>query len=180
MTVTPTEGLTTDPGNANGIFAPANAAAVNLSQTQSDGQMFLQLMVAQMKYQDPMNPVDSTQMLTQQAQFTQLQSIQEIQSEMEMMLSANLAQGATSLIGKNVAWTDSDGNQQTGVVDGTTFTASGPTLSIGGQDIAYLDVTTVNPSADSGSGSSGSTSTSAGSTSTSTGSTSSSSGTTTT
>ena len=41
---------------------------------------FLKLLVAQMKYQDPMSPADSTQFLTQTAQFTQLETLQKIEA----------------------------------------------------------------------------------------------------
>ena len=40
--------------------------------------MFLQLLVAQMRYQDPMNPTDSSQFLSQSAQFTALEKMQDV------------------------------------------------------------------------------------------------------
>ena len=132
-------------GVANGIFAPANATASDTSGTQQDSDMFLQLMVAQLKYQDPMNPTDSSTMLTQNATFTEVQSMQELQKEMSMLLSSQLAFGAASMIGKQVSWTDADGNAQSGIVSGTTFAASGPTLSVNGTDVPVASVTTVAP-----------------------------------
>jgi flagellar basal-body rod modification protein FlgD len=132
-------------GVANGIFAPADATAADTSGTQQDSDMFLQLMVAQLKYQDPMNPTDSSTMLTQNATFTEVQSMQELQKEMSMLLSSQLAFGAASMIGKQVSWTDADGNVQSGTVSGTTFAASGPTLSVNGTDVPVASVTTVAP-----------------------------------
>ncbi len=48
----------------------ANAAPANPSVSKN---MFLQLLVAQIKNQDPLNPADGVQFLTQLAQFTQLE-----------------------------------------------------------------------------------------------------------
>jgi flagellar basal-body rod modification protein FlgD len=58
---------TTDP------FAPRTAAPDN-STTQVTKNMFLQLLVAQIKNQDPMSPSDGVQFLSQLAQFQQLEN----------------------------------------------------------------------------------------------------------
>lgn len=56
---------------------------------------FLNLMVAQLRNQDFMNPVDDTQYMAQLAQFTTLQQMQEMAYNSKTALF-------TSLIGKNV------------------------------------------------------------------------------
>jgi len=126
-----------------GIFAPSTASAADTASTKADQQQFLQLMVAQLRYQDPMNPTDSSQFLAQNATFTQVQAIQEMQQEMEMALSAQLAFGATAMIGKQVSWIDAAGVTQSGTVDGTTFTSSGPVLSVGNESVALNAIATV-------------------------------------
>src|SRR5215813_6013028 len=57
---------TTDP------FAPREAASPDTTQVTKN--MFLQLLVAQIKNQDPLNPSDGVQFLTQLAQFQQLEN----------------------------------------------------------------------------------------------------------
>jgi len=130
-----------------GIFAANNASSsstgANGSSGSDDSQMFLQLMVAQMKYQDPMNPTDSSQMLTQNATFTEVQAIQEMQSEMGMVLSSQLAFGSASMIGKNVSWVDADGNVRSGAVDSVDFSPSGPVVNVGDQQVALNSVASV-------------------------------------
>jgi flagellar basal-body rod modification protein FlgD len=46
-------------------------------------ETFLQLLVAQIKNQDPMNPSDGTQFLSQLAQFTQLEQTMDIRQDVE-------------------------------------------------------------------------------------------------
>jgi flagellar basal-body rod modification protein FlgD len=135
MTVSPVS-------NDYGMFA-ANAATSTSGSTNNDSQMFLQLMVAQMKYQDPMNPTDTSSMMAQNATFTEVQAIQEMQSEMGMVLSSQLAFGSAAMIGKNVSWIDANGVTQSGTVTGASFTSSGPVLSVGNQQIAMSDVASV-------------------------------------
>lgn len=131
-------------GSDYGMFAAnATSSAAGASSTKSDSDMFLQLMVAQMKYQDPMNPTDSSTMLTQNATFTQVQAIQEMQNEMGMVLSSQLAFGSAAMIGKNVSWMDANGQTQSGIVDGASFTSSGPMLNVGDQQIAVSAIASV-------------------------------------
>ena len=49
--------------------------------------MFLNLMVAQLRYQDPMNPTDSGQFLAQTAQFTALEKMQDVADQTAALLS---------------------------------------------------------------------------------------------
>ena len=63
-------------------------------------QMFLQLLVAQLKNQDPMNPTDSTQFVSQLAQFSELEQVIGIRGDIEsQMNSTTAATGASSTAG---------------------------------------------------------------------------------
>lgn len=67
--MTPTPASSSASGSQSTSNPPASAPA---NPTVSKN-MFLQLLVAQIKNQDPLNPADSVQFLTQLAQFTQLE-----------------------------------------------------------------------------------------------------------
>ena len=111
--------------------------------TSEDKNMFLELMVTQMKYQDPLNPTDSSQMLAQTAQFTSLEKLGSIADQNAMILSTQLAFGASSMIGQTVRWYDEKGVEQSGKVQGTTYLASGPVLSVDGRKVPITDVLSV-------------------------------------
>jgi flagellar basal-body rod modification protein FlgD len=58
-----------------------------------------------------------------------------------------MAFGASALIGKQVSWTNSDGSTSSGAVSAATFTSSGPTLTVGSQQVPLTSVVSVaNPS----------------------------------
>ncbi|QFJ55482.1 flagellar hook assembly protein FlgD [Pseudobutyrivibrio xylanivorans] len=71
--------------------------------------MFLQLLVAEMQYQDPLEPSDNSQYVAQLASFTQIEAIQSVQNDMHTM-------EANSLVGKTVV-INSDHEEIEGKVD---------------------------------------------------------------
>jgi len=113
------------------------------TQATPDKNLFLKLMVTQLQNQDPMNPTDSTQFLSQTAQFTALEKMQSVADKTSELLSIQMAFGASSLIGRTVAYPDTNGNSLSGVVDSVRFDSSGPVLNIGGQDVPLTAVTSV-------------------------------------
>jgi flagellar basal-body rod modification protein FlgD len=97
-------------------------------------------MVTQLRNQDPMNPTDSSQFLAQTAQFTSLEKLTSMADQTSQALSAQLAFGASGLVGKSVDFTDATGAQTSGKVDSVRFTSTGPILSIGGADVSLSSV----------------------------------------
>lgn len=113
------------------------------SRSLADQDTFLKLLVAQLKYQDPTNPTDSTQFLAQTAQFTQVEKLGQI----AQMLSAQQLIGASALVGRTVTYQDANGVSQTGVVTKTKLNGdSEPTLVVGNTDVQLSKVTEVQQS----------------------------------
>src|ERR687893_2657311 len=109
-----------------------------------DQDTFLKLLVAQLKYQDPSNPADSTQFLAQTAQFTQVEKLGEIAE----MLAAQQLIGASALVGRTVTYQDANGLSHTGVVTKTKLNGdSEPTLVVGNTDVQLSKVTEVQQTA---------------------------------
>lgn len=89
-----------------GIRRTTSTAAVQATGSATLGQSdFLALMTAQMKNQDPFDPVDNTQMVAQMAQFSSLAGITEMSSTLKAIadkLGATSASDAMSYIGRTV------------------------------------------------------------------------------
>lgn len=67
---------------------------------------FMELMIAQMKHQDPTNPTDSNQFMSEIAQFTTASGIKELQSSFEEFagsVRSNRALQASALVGRTVS-----------------------------------------------------------------------------
>lgn len=78
-----------------------SSSQTSLSQTATtsnssmDKEAFLQLLVAQMKYQDPLEPTSNTEYISQYAQFSQVESMQNMSASMDL-------QRASALVGQEV------------------------------------------------------------------------------
>ena len=131
---------------ATSLYTNKTTANAGSSRSVADQDTFLKLLVAQLKYQDPSNPADSTQFLAQTAQFTQVEKLGQIAD----MMQAQQLIGASALVGRTVTYSDANGATQTGVV--TTVKLNGdsePMLVVGNTDVQLSKVTEVRHTSDS-------------------------------
>jgi flagellar basal-body rod modification protein FlgD len=106
-----------------------------------DKDAFLKLLITQMKYQDPLNPVNDKEFLGQMAQFTAL----------EQMVNLNATYAKTqaySMIGKNVTgvYTDpvtEENTEVSGLVEAVTTKAGETYLLVDGKEIKLSSVSLV-------------------------------------
>jgi flagellar basal-body rod modification protein FlgD len=119
---------------------------------------FLDLMMDQLKNQNPLNPADPTQYMSELASFSSLDEEMQIQQSSSQSASNQAASSALAMLGQNVSYTDANGNAGSGTVTSVNFTSSGPTLTIGGASgISLSEITSAGTSAAStGSSSQGS------------------------
>lgn len=110
-------------------YMPGVTAADSGKDTKSatlNYESFLKLLVAQMKNQDPTEPVDSTQQLAQLASFSQVEQSIKMNTKLETML-ANMSFGQVNdLIGRTV--TDAAGT--TGIVKSVEVYSDGTILGL--------------------------------------------------
>jgi flagellar basal-body rod modification protein FlgD len=135
----PTSGISGASGiGASGAASAADpTAALKKKSDLGDKDTFLKLLVAQLKYQDPSNPADSTQFLAQTAQFTQVEKLGDIAD----MLKSQRLIGASSLVGHTVTYMDENGAQLSGVVSAAKLNGdSEPKLRIGNTDVLLSKV----------------------------------------
>ena len=76
----------------NPITSATTAAPTPSTTSSSDGipteGMFLRLLVSQLQNQDPLNPTDSTQFVSQLAQISELEQVMGIRSDIETEMAA--------------------------------------------------------------------------------------------
>ena len=133
----PTSGVSGATG-ATGATPSASIAAK--SKELGDKDTFLKLLVAQLKYQDPSNPADSTQFLAQTAQFTQVEKLGDIAD----LLKSQRLTGVSGLVGHNVTYMDENRAHQSGVISAAKLNGdSEPTLRIGNTDVQLSKVTEI-------------------------------------
>lgn len=112
------------------IGAPLGESADALSeQNQLSQNDFIRLFLAQLSFQDPLEPVDNAQFLAQLAQFSAVEQSSQMNNKLDSLLSFNSIDQAVYLIGKQVELVDIDGSSP-GTVKAVEFTDSGPSLTV--------------------------------------------------
>lgn len=113
------------------------------SKTSVDYNSFLKLLIAQMKNQDPTQPMDSTQYVAQLATFSQVEQTMQSNTKLDQILQSSALAQADSLIGRNI--TSADGNT-TGTVAEVRLASSGLIAVLAdGAEVAVGPGVTVKP-----------------------------------
>ena len=136
----------------NGTSAAGNAAmytgTTSATGTTGNAELgkdaFLNLLVAQLKYQDPTSPTDSSQFMAQTAQFTMVEKMEELAKSTTAMVNAQNLASATSLVGRQITWTEGSASK-TGVVTAVTMNNGTAQLSVGDLTVDLSAVTKVAP-----------------------------------
>jgi flagellar basal-body rod modification protein FlgD len=131
----------------NGTAAPVQTKASPTVQRpdQLGKDVFLKLLVAQMRYQDPSKPVDSSQMMAQTATFSQVEKLEQLATQNAALLVLQEASTAGALVGRTVTYTGTDGGEVTGRVSAVRL-ASGDQeamATVGGKQVAVGRLTSI-------------------------------------
>jgi len=109
---------------------------------------FLNLMIQQLEQQDPLNPTDSNQLLTQMSQISTLQSNTQMEQSLTGLTLQQSIGAGSNLIGKSVTGIDGTGTQTSGIVTGIQVKDSQVGLTLNGnpnQTMLLGNVATITP-----------------------------------
>jgi flagellar basal-body rod modification protein FlgD len=119
----------------------AASSAVGLSQND-----FMTLLIAQMQNQDPLNPVDATDFVTQLAQFTQVSTMSGMSTTLGQMSSMQQISQGSSLIGKQITYTvPGQATPGSGVVSSLQINSGNVNLVVGNQLVPLSQVVSIQP-----------------------------------
>ncbi len=111
--------------------ASKSSSTTSTSSDYISKDTFLKLLVTQMQYQDPLDPMDNGEYLSQLAQFSALEQMTEVASSLtkvntliENMDTSVLVGQLTSMIGKTVQWTTTNSDGSTTTQEGTAKSVS--------------------------------------------------------
>ncbi|MEN6521598.1 MAG: flagellar hook capping FlgD N-terminal domain-containing protein [Armatimonadota bacterium] len=129
------------------------------SSSSLDKEAFLKLLTTQLQYQDPLSPMDNTEYIAQLAQFSSLEQMTNVSSNLESisdsldsylgsLVSNQSSYSALTLIGKKVDYTVTDSETDTtttesGTVDSIEFKDGIPVLKINDTSVSISNVTKV-------------------------------------
>lgn len=125
------------------IPAGANQKTDAKSKTAVDYDSFLKLLIAQMKNQDPTQPMDSTQYVAQLATFSQVEQTVQSNAKLDQILQSSALSQADSIIGRSI--TSADG-KTSGTVSEVRLASTGLIAILGdGTEVPVGPGVTVKP-----------------------------------
>lgn len=115
-------------GNTNGILGKDD---------------FLRLLVTQLKYQDPLSPVDDKAFIAELAQFSSLEEMQNLNENFKSLVtlqSLSQMNYAVNLVGHRVVGTNAAGAQVDGTVANVIFNNGDPVIVIDNQEVSMKNI----------------------------------------
>jgi flagellar basal-body rod modification protein FlgD len=105
-----------------GVSGVSSTTTTSAAKANVDYESFLKLLVAEMKNQDPTEPMDSSQYIAQLASFSQVEQSIQVNSKLDSLLQLTQLTQAGSIIGKTVTSAD---DSVSGVVNSVKLTSEG-------------------------------------------------------
>ena len=136
--------MTIAPTNVSGSATNINPdGTVKSTNSFSDKNSFLLLLVNELRNQDPTSPTDEKQTLSQLAQFSQLEQIQNLNTTLSATSGFSQVAQSAALIGKTISTaTDTDAGVS-GVVSSVSLSGGTTYLTVGSQNIDSSTITSI-------------------------------------
>ena len=140
MAVDPITG--TDPAATGGIYS---TPPTRTPKQSLDSEAFMQLLVTQLRNQDPSSPMDTNQMISQTTQLAVMEKLTNMDTTSQEGFALQMREAAAALVGHTISYLDKDGVTQTGVASSVSYAGAVPVVTVGDQKIdldAVLGVVT--------------------------------------
>jgi flagellar basal-body rod modification protein FlgD len=139
--------MSTTPVGSSGSTAsnllPASASTDPFQTV--DLNSFLKLMITELQNQDPLNPMDNSQILAQIGQMQNISSMTKLSQTLDGVALGQSLTSASILISSTITGLDDDGNDVTGQVDKVTMVDGAPKLDVGGKLVSLSNIKEVLP-----------------------------------
>jgi flagellar basal-body rod modification protein FlgD len=114
----------------------ATAQATRAPKQTMDGEVFMSLLVSQLRNQDPSSPMDTNEMIAQTTQLAMMEKVTAMTTTGEENFSLQMRMASASLIGKQVSYEGPDGATVTGTATAVSYAGSVPQVTVDGKAIS--------------------------------------------
>ena len=117
------------------------ASAVRTPSQTMDANVFMSLLVTQLKNQNPSAPMDTNQMMSQTIQLSMMEKTTEMTTNSKEAFSLQMRSAAAQLIGHTVDYTLGDGTKGTGLAGSVSYAGAVPTVKVGDRSVPLDSIT---------------------------------------
>lgn len=119
-----------------------NGSGTSVPKKNLDKDAFLKLLITQLKYQDPTQPMEDREFIAQMAQFSALEQMTNMRQGLDVLTQMQITTQAMSLAGRTVDLRNPDGGASlTGKVDEIRFVGGEPRIVVGGREYGLGEIT---------------------------------------
>ena|SRR5436190_1664086 len=108
-----------------------------------DVNSFLKLMISELQNQDPLNPMDNSQLLQQISQMREIAATGDMTNTLQAVLLGQNVSSGSALIGKQVTALTDAGDSVSGNVDKVNIAGGDVTLQIGDNSVKLSNVSEI-------------------------------------
>ena len=132
----------TDAVTATGTSLYANPVTRAPKQAM-DGEMFLSLLVTQLRNQDPSSPLDTNGMIEQTASLASMEQLTSLATVTQDSYALQQRIAASSIIGTQVSYQAEDGSTVSGLASSVSFAGTTPTVTVGDKSVELSKLTAI-------------------------------------
>jgi len=141
--------MSTSPIGGAAAAPPSSSSSSSKSSSNGldniDISQFLQMMITELQNQDPLNPMQNSQIMQELGQMQQITASNKLTTTLDGVALGQSLTNATSLIGKKIDGIDDNGDPATGVVQKVSVANSVAKLQVGAQIVSLSNVQDVLP-----------------------------------
>ena len=130
-------------GSPASVSAGFYGNAASATDATLDKQAFLDLLVTQLRNQDPSSPMDSNELMAQQTQMATMEQLTDLAAVTRESFALQMRTNAAGLIGQQVSYIDGEATVA-GTVTAVSFAGSVPTITVDGQTVRLDSVSAIN------------------------------------
>jgi flagellar basal-body rod modification protein FlgD len=108
-----------------------------------DGDMFMSLLVTQLRNQDPSSPMDTNGMIQQTASLASMEQLTSLATVTQDSYALQQRIAASSIIGDQVSYTAADGTTASGIASSVSFAGTTPTVTVGDATVELSKLTAI-------------------------------------
>jgi len=124
---------------------PPTTTSTNNSLGSLGPDAFLKLLIAQLQYQNPLEPTDPSSFMAQTAQFTMVEKLDSIASDSSAAALGQQLSTASALVGRDVQYLAPDGSTATGTVASATVSNGTTLINVGKDQVPLTSIKQISP-----------------------------------
>ncbi len=129
------------PGSTTGSSSSTASSATPSGFSSLTSNDFMQMLIAELKNQDPTQPMDNSQLLQQLTQMQSMQSSVELNSTLTNLSNNQQVTAGAAFLGKQITGVNAQNQQVSGIATQVTVASGVTTLTIGNNQVTLPNVT---------------------------------------